>query len=386
MKKISLIVLFSLTILFLFSCSNNMNSEELTGNNVGNNDDSSKTDSITEEYILLTEVSKSVLDNTQSIFRTIGRTYERDDGIACDFSCTGIEFNAYCEGDIYINISSTKQSYLTVYIDNVRQNKRISVTKSDSWIKVASDIKRGQHTITIVKQSQFNMATHVLHEVKITGEFKEKSSDKDLFFEFYGDSILNGSNVYLGGTSVKTSDATRAFGWIAAQQLNADCNIIGQGGLSLVAENGKYNMLGIYDLAGSPSLKDVPKYDFSRIPDAVIIELGINDYVNGGLSKTPSIYADGVRLFIDNIREKYGNDVPIVWLYGYRDDNKDFWNTTKKTLNEIISNGDNNIHFCKVSKAYVKAEAGGDGWHPNVDMSEKFGKEVADFLKELLKI
>ena len=46
----------------------------------------------TEPEITLTEQTMNILENTETIFRTIGRTYERNKGLACDFACTGIEF------------------------------------------------------------------------------------------------------------------------------------------------------------------------------------------------------------------------------------------------------------------------------------------------------
>ena len=339
----------------------------------------------TENNAPLTEQNRNIYENTATTFRTIGRTYERNSGLACDFACTGIEFNALCEGEIYLNIEATSEAFLTVYIDGERSRDRIIVDGSASWVRVAREIERGEHTIMIVNQTQFPMATLIMNEVRIIGEFRDKPADRDLFIEFYGDSILNGSNVYLGGTSAATSDATNGFGWLAAQYLDADCNIVGHGGLGLVRGSTDYGMLDLYDLCGSIKLTGVPEYDFARKPDAVVIELGINDYVNGGLSATPDVFAAGVETFIGNLRAKYGANVPIVWVYGYRDDEQDFWAATKETLDSLKAAGDSNIHYCRVSTAYVPKSQGGDGWHPNARMARTFGSEVAEFLESILK-
>ena len=339
----------------------------------------------TEAPVELEDQTVSILENTSTAFRTIGRTYGRNGGLACDFACTGVEFKALCEGDIYLNIETTAEAYLTVYIDGERSEDRVKVLPATPLVRIARGVEYGEHTIMIVNESQFTMATLVMRDIRITGQLMEKPADRELFIEFYGDSILTGSNVYLGGTSAATSDATRAFGWVAAQELNADCNIVGHGGLGLVKGSANYGMLNIYDLCGSNKLKDVPKYDFARIPDVVVVELGVNDYANGGLASTPDVFATGVETFIGNLRGKYGKDVPIVWVYGYRDDEQDFWATTKAALDGLKADGDNNIHYCEVSVAYVPKSQGGDGWHPNVKMAKTFGGEVAEFIESILK-
>lgn len=339
----------------------------------------------TDPPVELVDQTVSILENTSTAFRTLGRTYERNGGLACDYSCTGIEFKALCEGDIYLHIEATAQAYLTVYIDGERSEDRVSIVPETPLVRIASDVEYGEHTIMIVNQTQFPLATMVMHSIMLTGNLMDKPADRELFIEFYGDSILHGSNIYKGGTSAATSDATCAFGWVAAQQLGTDCSLIGRGGLGLVKSKLSYNMLDIYDLCGSISLKNVPKYDFARQPDAVVILLGTNDYLNGGLSSTPEVYSAGVEDFIGILREKYGAEVPIVWIYGHRNDGSDFWEATKEALDGLKAAGGDNIHYCHVSEAYCPKSEGGDGLHPDKKRAEIMGQEVADFLEDLLK-
>lgn len=340
----------------------------------------------TEPPVVLERQTVKIFDNTETYFRTIGRTYQRDNGLACDNSCTGIEFTALCEGNIYLNVTASAQAFLTVYIDGERSEERVSVNPNLPLVTIAEDLEQGEHTIMVVSQTQFALATMVMHDVVLTGELLDKPADRDLFIEFYGDSTLHGSNVYKGGTSAVSSDSTNAFGWIAAQQLGADCTLIGRGGLGLVKSNGfSYSMMDLYDLCGGINIKNVPKYDFARQPDVVVLKLGANDYRNADLVADPSKFADGVKQFIGIIREKYGAEVPIVWVYGNNDNGMDFWNVTEATMESLKAAGDTELYACKVSVSYCPKSEGGDGLHPDVKRAKVMGQEVADFLSELLK-
>ena len=331
----------------------------------------------------LTEISSKIAGHTSDIFLPLGRTYERSGGLACDFTCTGVRFNAYCEGDIYVKLNTSAATYFTAYVDGERQDGRIYADgSSKGWICIARGISKGEHEIMLVKQSQFTMATTELLEVKLSGEFKQKPAERELFIEFYGDSILNGSNVYLGGTSATTSDGTRGFGWIAAEELGADCNIIGRGGLGLAnPSSGGYSMLDLYDLSGAYGKSGVPKYDFARKPDAIVVELGINDNVQGG-GISAEAYEKAIADFIGIMREKYGADVPIVWLDGYHDKN---YGSNMRAAIERLGGESAKLYVCNTTKCYLTSSQGGDGWHPDVANAQRLGKEVATYLKTILK-
>lgn len=328
------------------------------------------------------ESTLKISQHTSDVFRTVGRTYTRNGNLVCDFSCTGIRFNAYCRGNVYITLNTTADIYFTVFVDGERQSGRVFANNaSASRILIAENLPIGNHEIEIVKQSQFNMSRAELKEITIFGEFKQIPKQRELFFEFYGDSILNGSNIHLGGTSVKTSDASLAFGWLTAQKLGADCNIIGVGGLGIEALGGLGFTVGdIYDLNGARDSAGVTKYSFSRKPDAVILELGVNDQAK---NVNASTYKTKATQFINNIRAKYGDDVPIIWLNGYHD--KNFWSNTQAVINNFGGESAN-IYVCNLSKAYLTSAQGGDGWHPDVAMSQTMANELSTYIKSLLNL
>ena len=328
----------------------------------------------------LTEKTSNIIDHTEDVFLSVGRTYVRNGGLACDFTCTGIRFNAYCEGSVSVNLSTSSTTYFTVYIDGVRQEQRIKATSSTTWVEIATDLERDNYEIMLVKQSQFTMATTELKQVKINGTFAEEMpAEKELFIEFYGDSILNGSNIFKGGTSAATSDGTQAFGWLTAEALGADCNIIGCGGLGLFISGSNFVMSDVWNLNGSLNVSGVTKYKFERTPDAVVVELGVNDDVRGA---SATDYKRAVLEFVEKIRNKYGDDVPIVWVYGYYE--QDYWELTKEALDSAYDGEEDNIYYCQLSPSNIPKSEGGDGIHPGVETSKVMAEELTAFLKKVL--
>ena len=328
----------------------------------------------------LTEKTSDIIEHTDDIFLPVGRTYSRNGGLACDFTCTGIRFNAFCEGSVSVNLSTSATTYFTVYINGVRQEKRIMANASSTWVEIATELERDNYEIMLVKQSQFTMSTTELKQVKINGKFSdEMPAEKELFIEFYGDSILNGSNIFMGGTSAATSDGTQAFGWLTAQALGADCNIIGCGGLGLKISGSNFVMGDLWNLNGSLNVSGVTKYDFDRVPDFVVVELGVIDEVRGA---NPTQYKSAVLEFVEKIRNKYDEDVPIIWVYGYYA--QDNWELTKEALDGRYNGAEDNIYYCELSPSNISKAEGGDGIHPNVATSKVMAEELIAFIKKLL--
>lgn len=332
------------------------------------------------------EQTLNILDNSPSIFLPVGRTYGRDDALACDNSCTGIRFVAECEGSVSIYAKSILRPgfpkiYFTLYINGERIDTRFTVTEELEWITLAEDLPKATYEFELVKQSQYHMGTAELLEVNLTGIFHKAPEQRSLFIEYYGDSIVNGSNVHKGAkTNEETSDATLAYGWLSAQALDADCSIVGRGGLSLSVETEMDIMDDLFDICGSSLHSDVPKYDFARTPDVVVVNMGCNDGVKAA---SVDAFKERVAELITNIREKYGDDIRIVWIYGYRNDAKEYWEHIQEVM-ENMGGEYGNLYACQVSVCYIPKSEGGDGYHPDVANAAIMAEEVTDFLRNLL--
>ncbi|MBQ8440615.1 MAG: hypothetical protein IJX19_08135, partial [Clostridia bacterium] len=183
----------------------------------------------------LPETELEVAEHLNDVFRPLGRSYIKDEKYHMDFACSGIHFKAECEGTVKLQVFTHRKVALTIYIDGERSSREpeIETGPDGVYLTIAKDLERGVHEFRIVNRTQFIWGNVSFGNVRINGSFLDKPAERELFLEFYGDSILNGSNVRMGGSSVSNSDATQAFGWLTAEALNADMNLIGCGGLGL---------------------------------------------------------------------------------------------------------------------------------------------------------
>ena len=339
----------------------------------------------------LTETTLNIAEHTNDVFRTLGRTYVKDNVLNVDFACGGIHFAAYCEGTVTVKINSARDTRFTVYVDGERSNLRPQVTTSNSgqYITIARNLPRGEHDFRLISQTQFIWTYGSLESVKLKGEFLDKPADRELYLEFYGDSILNGSNVRLSGGGIDGSDATQAFGFVTAEMMNADMALVGCSSIGLTKNSRSFVMKDIWNYAGARYsafstsasehlLTGIPEWDFSRVPNAVIIEQGVNDSSNA----STQAFADAVKEMVDNIRSKYGKDVPIVFPTGYCNG---AYNTSLPTIVKNLGGEEANLYICKLSNASVSKADGGDGTHPGIATSQKMAEELSAFLQTIIK-
>ena len=347
----------------------------------------------TEPEKPLTETTLNVADHTTDVFRQLGRTYVKDKVLNIDFACGGIHFAAYCEGDVRVQINSARDTRFTIYVDGVRSNLRPQVTTSNSgsYITIASNLPRGEHDFRVISQTQFIWTYGSIENVKIKGNFLPKPADRELYLEFYGDSILNGSNIFCSGSSsINSSDATQAFGFVTAEMMNADMALIGCSSIGLTKNSRSFVMKDIWNYAGArysafSTSKDehllggIPEWDFSRVPSAIIIEQGVND----GSNASTQAFEDAVKEMVNNLRSKYGKDVPIVFPVGYSKPALAY-NTALPKIVEKLGGAEANLYICKLSDA-ATGVSGGDGTHPGVESTKKMAQELSDFLKTVIK-
>ena len=260
--------------------------------------------------------------------KVIGRSMMTADGISCDWGASGIEFNAYCKGDVEVNIINNKgtsgyeyneDSYFSVFLDGKLVAEDVKAAGTSSNVVILKNLEQGLHNIKILKQNEALNNCTAIKSITLEGEVSDnKPQDKELYIECLGDSIFSGYGVLRsdrGGHSDDTS-GLYAYGYLTAQKFGADCSLMSVSGIAFAKGFTTFTMPQIYKYT-SYLRSQTEEYSFERIPDLVLINLGTNDAFH---NPPVADFKEGVRNLVNQIQEKYGKDIKIVVSAGLMGD------------------------------------------------------------------
>jgi len=215
----------------------------------------------------------------------------------------------FCDIDIY---DETNLNYVSVIIDN-QVPMRFQLTQGKHTYRVAGGLSRGTHSILICKDTE-----HLVGGLSFYGFWCEGlSSVTDMptrKIECYGESATCGSMMLFGTPCTLANNGTNwdaassaylSYGAVAARALNAQWQIIAEGGIGLVQSccSKGYTLPDVYDRIdlNNPAVK----WDFSKyVPDVVTICLGSND---GPTNVASQAFKNKYVEFINTLRSKYPN-------------------------------------------------------------------------------
>lgn len=307
-------------------------------------------------------------------FKLIGRTQILDEGVSCDFTASGIEFEGIMSGDVVLLLSCDRSTYFTVYIDGKRVEERFCADSFNPFITVASFEGEELHNVRILKQTEPQWSLSILNEIFITGYLNDAPANKELYLEFIGDSITCGygnlaqSDTPNAGTALY-EDGTQAYAFMTAESLDADYSIVGCSGIGIDKSWTDFNESDFYPKASFYRDRDGADYSFARIPDLVVINLGTNDKSRGS---TEAEFKTGVRALIEYVRSSYGSEIPIVWAHNMMGSCRFEW--TESVL-EDMGGEDSGIYFVKLAQN----NAGGNS-HPELSAHKIAAEELTRFI------
>ncbi|MBE6761973.1 MAG: hypothetical protein E7551_06760 [Ruminococcaceae bacterium] len=326
-----------------------------------------------ENFITGKELIENKLTATQGVV-DISKT-----SAVLEYSATGLEFIANCEGAVKMSVSpiiTNEDLRLALHINGERQDD-IILTNSTTQVVLADNLEKGEYTFKIEKMGEAQIGRILINGIVVEGEIKTPAAQPEKYIDFYGDSITAGwgTSYYSGNPTnpFQYMDGSVTYAAVASKILGADFSAFGYSGWGITvsgANDGKgdKNMTTIYP--------DLPK---NTDADYVVINLGTNDaskYVSAGL--TEQQVKDAYLDFAKNIRKDYGADTTIIFAYGMMTDKANGF--IDYAVSGMKALGDTNIYSVELPKG----TSGGAG-HPNAVEQAAAGEALADFIKEISK-
>ncbi len=284
---------------------------------------------------------------------------------------------------IGVTLKSTGDNWFNVIIDGSVLAPVNVPAGSASPIILASGLAAGDHTIELVRRTEAWVGEVQFLDFNVTGgSLLEPPAPSSRRIEFIGDSITcgygnEGTSQYQSFTT-KNENAYLAYGAVTARLLNADPVTVCWSGKGVIRNyNGDTTDLipSIYSRILPYSA--TPVWDSSKwIPQAVVINLGTNDFSAGTPDKTA--FTTAYSGFVAKIRSQYP-DAHIYCVLGpmlYGDgltNARDFINTVVAQKN---SSGDVKVHFIEFP-VQDGTNGYGEDWHPSVKTHELMANQLA---------
>lgn len=344
-------------------------------------------------------------DSTQVFTSWSGTSY------ILGFSGTAVKIHLSAKGNVF-NIAIDGDTAKTTTLD--------LTSSSDTLFNVASGLPEGKHYITVYKRTEATMGSAVFKGFDILGKANSsalpaKASKK---IEFIGNSITCGYGILASDQyqnfSVLTEDASKSYASIAADFLGAEAHLISISGKGYYRNVDKTTTGILPESYDKTTLDGKSSWNFSTwIPDAVVINLGTNDFASG-LPDSAQFTNSAISL-VKVIRTHYPQ-AQIVLIDGPMLSNEyphasaadsslyplsnaslapDYVNSNgalksqtvcQRFLNAVqghfASNGDHNIY--RVSFAAQGSVGYGADWHPSRAQAQKDGKTLVDYFKSKL--
>ena len=173
-----------------------------------------------------------------------------------------------------------------------------------------------------------------------------------------------------------------SYGAVTARTLNADASIIAESGWGVYRDRsgGTNDVLPkVYDRTLGNSA--TPAWDFRTKPQAVVINLGTNDF---NLGDPGNAYAQALGAFVDTIRGRY----PAAWIFcavGTMYTNAQHAQALSYTQSVVNARGGDAGKVVAVDLGSQDETKGtGCDWHPSVAEHQRMANVLVPVIKQKL--
>jgi lysophospholipase L1-like esterase len=333
--------------------------------------------------------------------RWLGRVDLSDPG-APKFAWSGTGWVATVTGtSVAIALRSDAGSdaiYFQPVVDGV-PGARFSVAASegDKSVTLASELEDGEHVVELYRETEGKSTFAYSTFLGFTeGEPKEPPAYGDRLIEVIGDSISAGyGNLGVeehpnygadpeGGCrfSTETESAYLTYGAVAARAVGAEASILAASGWGIYSDNGgnRNNVLpSVFDKTVGG--RAVPLWGFGRKPQAVVINLGTNDFY-ANMTLGADAFTPPFQAFIGTVREKYPHALiycaigPLLYSTGL--------SNARSYINDMVADlnaaGDDKVKVLDFGQQNTSLGTGCD-YHPNATENQRMADRLAEELR-----
>jgi lysophospholipase L1-like esterase len=214
-------------------------------------------------------------------------------------------------------------NYISATLDG-QPIPRFVLGSADSY-SLAATVAAGQdHELTVVKESEAAVGTVTFNGFDFgDGSMILPSRAVTRRIEFIGDSITCGYGVLAAngdpmcGSFSQVEQVTKTFAADAANALGAQPTFIAFSGKGVYRNYDATTDLTMKDLYGLTSPLAAGDFDFTSAPqpDAVVVNLGTNDFAASTTANPPqSDFTAAYRALLGTVRQKHPNAVVVVTL------------------------------------------------------------------------
>jgi len=281
--------------------------------------------------------------------------------------------------------SSKGEDYFEVVIDGARQPV-LTLNKDQTLYRAADKLAPGEHLLELVKRTEAMSSTAVFLglELEAGSSLLALPARPERRIEFYGDSVTCGNSDE--GTKPNEKMARNisnnylAYGAVTARALNAEFTCIAWSGRKLWPDS-TLPEVADFTLA---SWDNAPKWNYAWVPQAVVINLGSNDYGNGIPEEKG--WTNAYKEFIKSRREHYPDCHIFCCLCSsiLGKERTGMRALTRSVVESLQQAGDTKIHFVEF-KEQTGPDGIGPGWHPTVKTHQIMADTLAPEIKKALK-
>lgn len=317
--------------------------------------------------------------------RFVGRV-DRSDAAGERFAWSGSGLVAAFEGtQVSVSLNDASENQFTVVLDGQVLPKLAAQSGSHDYL-LADALAPGAHVLELYRRTEASFGvTQILGlDFGADGRLLAPPAAPGRLIEIVGDSITcgygNEGPDTSCGFSADTENHYLTYGALAARELDADVSTVAWSGKGVIYNYGDDRadpLPALYDRTLPGDAASV--YDFAQVPDAVVINLGTNDFSTDG-DPSPEDFQGAYRNLLLHIRDKYP-DAFLLCTVGpllTGDDLTAARADIDAAIATLQSQGDLRVKSWEMN---ISNDAPGCDWHPSLATHEAMATALVSELR-----